>query len=108
MILLRSTFPRYRYDQLMLLCWTSIFPTEWLYFYVCFIIAASLYCYNKINESINECLNEIHGMYGMRTEWGEAIDEIDPLITEWIQCTINSIQRMNWLSAIEWMTEWVH
>ena len=25
------------------------------------------------------------------------------LITEWIQCTINSIQRMNWLSAIEWM-----
>ena len=38
MILLRSTFPRYRYDQLMLLCWTSIFPTEWLYFYVCFML----------------------------------------------------------------------
>ena len=38
MILLRSTFPRYRYDQLMLLCWISIFPTEWLYFYVCFIL----------------------------------------------------------------------
>ena len=38
MILLRSTFPRYRYDQLMLLCWTSIFPSEWLYFYVCYFI----------------------------------------------------------------------
>ena len=55
------------------------------------------YCYNKINESINECLNEIHGMYGMRTEWGEAIDEIDPLIltnevTEW--------------TVSEWSTEW--
>ena len=22
----------------MLLCWTSIFPTEWLYFYVCFML----------------------------------------------------------------------
>ena len=42
-------------------------------------------------------MNEIHGMYGMRTEWGEAIDEIDPLIltnevTEW--------------TVSEWSTEW--
>ena len=45
-------------------------------------------------------------------ERNKAIDEMkerkrmneEPVVCEWIQCTINSIQRMNWLSAIEWMT----
>ena len=124
MILLRSTFPRYRYDQLMLLCWTSIFPSEWLYFLfvffslavpqpitqLFFIIARQQPCANSINF-INEI--ELNGATGAalkvnKSKLTQQANEADATINLFQQCCnkLNGWLVASWLAL--YLLVWFH